>query len=247
VNRIIRVPSVCFVVGLLVCPLPAHAQGGGGGGALNLTAIVARVTALETSLAAETAARIAADAGEAAARATADTTLQSNITTEVTNRVGAVAAESSARAAADTTLQGQIDKLNGSITAADFVGDYAVYLVGTALDGNDSGPVEVASYVVAGTATLAENFTGSITAVGNGRFITEQTPGVNWQSGSFVDSPGGGGIAWSYANGILSIVPNPGVEFNDMDLSAAVGAQVLVGVKGGPPSNNQQLIVWTRK
>jgi hypothetical protein len=239
--------SWCLVVALSLTSLPVQAQGQGGGGSLNLTAIAARVTALETALAGETAARIAAVAGEAAARATAETTLQSNITTEVTNRVGAVAAEISARAAADATLQEQIDKLNGNIAAADFVGDYAVYLVGTALDGDDSGPVEVASYVIAGTATLAADFTGSITAVGNGRFISEQTPGVNWHSGSFVNSPGGGGVTWSYANGTLSIVPNPGVQFNDINLSAAVGGQVLVGVKGGPPSNNQQFIVWTRK
>jgi len=243
----IRVASWCLVVALSLTSLPVQAQAQGGGGSLNLTAIAARVTALETALAAETAARIAAVAGEAAARATADTTLQSNITNEVTNRVGAVAAESSARAAADTTLQGQIDKLNGNITAADFVGDYVVHLVGTALDGDDSGPVEVTSYVIAATATLAADFTGSITGVGNGRFISEQTPSVNWHSGSFVDSPGGGGITWSYANGTLSIFPNPVVQFNDMDLSAAVGGHVLVGVKGGPPSNNQQLIVWTRK
>ena len=46
----------------------------------------------------------------------------------------------------------------GIVTAADFVGDYALYLVGTALDGDDVGPVEVASYVIAATATLAADF-----------------------------------------------------------------------------------------
>jgi len=46
---------------------------------------------------------------------------------------------------------------------------------------------------------------------------------------------------------MLNIVPDPGVQFSAMNLSAAVAGQVLVGTKGGPPSNNQQLIVWTRK
>ena len=70
---------------------------------------------------------------------------------------------------------------------------------------------------------------------------------MNWHSGSFVDSPRRRRYHLELRQRYFSIFPNPGVQFNDMDLSAAVGGHVLVGVKGGPPSNNQQLIVWTRK
>lgn len=71
--------------------------------------------ATQADLAAETAARQAADTtlqtnigAEATARAAADTTLQGNITAEATARANAVTAEANARAAADTALSGDI-------------------------------------------------------------------------------------------------------------------------------------------
>ena len=75
------------------------------GGSADIAALVARVTALETAVANERNARLAADNAlqanislEAAARAAADTTLQSNVN-----------AEAAARQSADTTLQGNIN------------------------------------------------------------------------------------------------------------------------------------------
>ena len=81
-----------------------------------------KVAKLQTDLAAETAARIAADVqlqsnidAEAAARAAADTTLQNNIDAEAAARAAAdttlqsnINAEAAARAAADAALQSQI-------------------------------------------------------------------------------------------------------------------------------------------
>jgi predicted nucleic acid-binding Zn-ribbon protein len=71
------------------------------------TALTSRVSAAETDISDEEAARIAADStlqsnitAEASARASADTTLQSNIT-----------AEASARSTADTNLSNRIDSL----------------------------------------------------------------------------------------------------------------------------------------
>jgi hypothetical protein len=49
-----------------------------------------------------------------------------------------------------------------------------------------------------------------------------------------------------YGAGVLQIVPAPGAQFNDIDLSIAAGGQVLVSARGGPPGSNQQLIVFTR-
>jgi len=75
------------------------------GGSADIAALVARVTALETAVANERNARLAADnalqaniSSEAAARAAADTTLQSNVN-----------AEAAARQAADTALQSNIN------------------------------------------------------------------------------------------------------------------------------------------
>jgi hypothetical protein len=74
------------------------------------TALEARVTTAEADIAAEEAARIAADTtlqsnidAEAATRSSADTTLQSNID-----------AEASARSTADTSLSNRIDALEGA-------------------------------------------------------------------------------------------------------------------------------------
>jgi hypothetical protein len=189
------------------------------------------VAALQAALPAETAARQAADA-----------TLQSNITTEVNNRTSAVAAEISARQAADTTLQGQIDKLNGNITAADLEGTYNFYMVATALDG---GPNTITSYVVTGTMTFGAGGAGqSQGTVAAGTQLKEQAPSLNW----LLTNVGGSGIfdgsfSWGYNNGVVTI--NAGGDINDFTPTA--GGQVMVGVQGGAPGNNQIIFVLTRQ
>jgi hypothetical protein len=256
----LRVAPLCFVVALVLAPLPAHAQGppSGGGGSLNLTELAARVTALEANLAAERAARMAADttlqtninnevnnrvgavAAEISARQAADTTLQNNITAEFIDRVGAVAQEISDRQAADTTLQGQIDKLKGNITAADLEGTYNFYFVATAID---SGPNTITSYFFTGTVTLGSGGTGQSTISASGTQLTEQAPNLNWVATNVGFGAQVGNFSWAYSNGRVTI--NAGGDINDF--TPAAGGQVMVGVQGGPPGNNQAIIVLTRQ
>jgi hypothetical protein len=227
-NRI-RVASLVFVALVLVfAPLPAAAQGA----SLNLTQINARVAALEAALAAETAARQAAD-----------TTLQTNINTEFTDRVSAVAAEINARQAADTTLQEQIDKLNGNITATDLEGTYNLYFVATAMDESGGGLTNtITSYTITGTLTLAAGGTGQINAAAAGRQLQEGLPSQNWVD-SNVGGPIVGNVTWAYSGGTV-IVTTP---FATIGVTPAAGGQVMVGGKGGPPGNNQIINVLTRQ
>ena len=262
----IRVTSLVVLAALAFIPLPAAAQGGGAANnlqalvdalAARVTTLEAAVTALQAALANETAARQAADttlqsnitaevnnrisavAAEIAARQAADTTLQSNITAEVNNRISAVAAESAARQAADTTLQVQIDKLNGNITAADLEGTYNFYFVATALD---SDPNTITSYFYAGTITLESGGIGQLDISASGRQLTEQAPSLNWVAANVGDDQAGN-ISWVYSNGIVTITA--GGDSND--LTPAAGGQVMVGVQGGPPGNNQAILVLTRQ
>ena len=238
----ISVAALAVVMALAVAPLPARAQGPGGGGTNNLQAkveaLTTRVAALETAVAALQAALPA----ETAARQAADTTLQSNITAEVNNRISAVAAEIAARQAADTTLQVQIDKLNGNITAADLEGTYNLYMLATALDG---GPNTIASYVVTGTVTLGAGGTGQVQdTVAAGRQLTEQLPNLNW----LVANVGGSGVfdgsfSWAYSNGTVTF----GCPADCTVVTPAGNGQVMVGVQGGPPGNNQIMFVLTRQ
>ena len=222
----LRAAPLCFIVAVMLVPRPALAQGPSN----NLNAINARITALEAALAAE-----------AAARAAADTTLQNNITAEFNDRVGAVAQEISDRQAADTTLQGQIDKLKGNIVPGDLVGTYAVHFVATAMDGP---PNQLTSYAITGTATLAADNTGFATLTAGGIAWTEGTPLQNWAR----DEVGGVlefDFTWSYSNGTFSMASDN--DFGNGSLNVAAGGQVMVAARGGAPSNNQLIIVWTRK
>ena len=268
----IRKASLCLVVALAIAPLAAHAQGppSGGGGSLNLVELANRVTALEANLAAERAARIAADttlqtninnevnnrvgavAAEISARAAADTTLQNNITAEfndrvgavaqeISDRVGAVAKEISDRQAGDTMLQGQIDKLKGNIVPGDLVGTYAVHFVATAMDG---GPNQLTSYAITGTATLAADNTGFATLTAGGIAWTEGTPLQNWARDE-VSGVIEFDFTWSYSNGTFSTLSES--DFGNGSLNVVAGGQVMVNARGGAPSNNQVIIVWTRK
>jgi len=178
-----RVASLCFIVALVLAPLPARAQG-------PTSSLNARVAALEAA----------------------------------------------------------VSKLQGNIIAKDLVGTYSVYLLGISMDppGTEATFNEMSSYAFAGTATLTENFRGSLNGTIGGRVMTEQAANLNWTN------IGGGGaqagnFSWSYNNGTLTITPDPGVQFKDFDLSVIAGGQAAVSANGGPPSNNQQLTVWTRR
>jgi hypothetical protein len=208
-----------------IAPLPAAAQG---------TNVAARVQALEAAVAALQAALPA----ETAARQAADTTLQTNINNEVTNRVGAVAAEISARIAADTTLQEQIDKLKGNnLTARDLEGNYNFYFIATALD---SDPNTITSYVLTGSLVLGPNGTGHSSAVlASGRQLTEGSAAQTWSAHGFSSVPfsGAGNLWWEYSNGTVAF----GSPDDPTFVRPAGNGQVMVGVQGGPPGNNQAI------
>ena len=145
-------------------------------------------------------------------------------------------------------LEQAVAKLMGNITAADLVGTYNVYLLGIAMDppGTQATFNQMASYAVTGTATLGPNLRGSLNVSFAGIVMTEQAANLNWTNQGGSQSVIGN-FSWTYNSGTLTITPDPGVEFNDFGLSVISGGRALVGAVGGPPGNNQQLTVWSRK
>ncbi len=158
-----------------------------------------------------------------------------------------VAARVAALEATVASLQSRLGKLEGAIAPSDLVGTYSVFLLGVSMDppGTAATFNEMSSYTFVGTATLAANFTGSLAGSMAGRLMTEQAPTLIWTNigGS---GPIGGNFSWSYSNGVLSLNPDPGVQFNSFLLTVTGGGRVLVSAQGGPPTNNQQLIVLIR-
>jgi len=145
-------------------------------------------------------------------------------------------------------LEAAVSKLQGNIIAADLVGTYSVHLLGISMDppGTAATFNEMSSYAFAGTATLAGNFRGSLSGTIAGIVMTEQAANLNWTNNGG-SSALGGDFSWSYNNGILTITFDPGVQSKDFDLSVIAGGEAAVSANGGPPSNNQQLTVWTRQ
>ena len=86
--------------------------------AAETAARIAADSQLSTDLAAETAARQAADTAESTARAAADTTLTNDLAAEVTARTAADTAEATARDAADTQLRTDFDAADKAAAAA---------------------------------------------------------------------------------------------------------------------------------
>ena len=219
----IRVASLVFGVALIWAPLPAQAQGGppGGGPGANLAERVAALEALVATLQTNLA-------NEASARAAADSTLQTNINSEA-----------SSRAAADAALDARVAKFEGNITAADLEGTYNLYFVATAIY---SGPNTISSYFIAGTMTLGSGGTGQIDVSASGSQLTERAPSMTWLAADGSEARVGN-ISWAYSNGRVTI--NDGGDIND--LTPAAGGQVMIGVQGGPPGNNQIIFVLTRQ
>ncbi len=151
----------------------------------------------------------------------------------------ALSAETSARTAADTAMQAEIDKLNGNFTAADLEGTYSFYFVATAID---SSPNTITSYVMSGTMTLQSGGIAQFNVSASGRQLTEQAPSLNWVAANVGENQVGN-ASWAYSNGRVTI--NAGGDINDLTPSA--GGQVMVGVQGGPPGNNQAILVATRQ
>lgn len=173
----------------------------------------------------------------------------------VNARVAALEAAVAALQSGQTALDGRVGKLEGNITAADLAGSYAVYLIGISMDppGSVATFNDMSSYVIRGTLTLTATTgtsgTGTLNGVGDGIEVTEHSPSENW---TWAATPVGGfaqstNLTWTYNSGTRTLSIDPDAGFNAFDLSVAVGGQLLVSAKGGTPSNNQQLLVVTRK
>ena len=207
---------------------------------------------LQTNINTEVTNRVGAVAKEISDRAAADTTLQSNITAEFNDRVGAVAKEISDRAAADTTLQGQIDKLKGNnITASDLEGAYNLYFIATAMDQDPAagGANVIASYVIRGSLVLGPNGTGhGSAAFASGSSLTERLPGQTWVGAGFKDVQfaGEGNLSWTYLNGTVTVIFESTPD-DPTVVTLAGNGQVMVGIQGGPPGNNQAMMLLTRQ
>lgn len=167
-----------------------------------------------------------------------------NLLARVEALEAALASEAAARAAVDGTLQTQIDKLKGNITAADLEGTYNFYFLATALDPGPGATNVITSYVITGTVTLAADGTSHLDATAAGRSLTEQAPSANWVGAGFSGIPFAGDSSWSYSNGIVTVT-DAGGDTNVFTVAA--GGQVMVGVQGGPPGNNQIIMVVTRQ
>ena len=170
-----RLAPLCFVVALVLAPLPARAQQGGNNA--RMAALEAAVAALQNSLSAE-----------ASARATADSALQTNINNEV-----------SARTAASTALNSRVAKLEGFIKDADLVGTYRLTAL---ISGTNANPASVGMAAFFGTATLAADHTGTFQSQGSGAQLVEGSP---WTSSALDLPFEEDAITWSYADGLIHI------------------------------------------
>lgn len=158
--RIMAAITAAAVIGSAAIYLApgATAQGKGAdhGIAHRVKALEQTLATLQADLAAETAARIAADTqlqnninAEAEARADADATLQANIQAEAAARTAAdntlqsnIDAEAAARAVADTALQNQVGPMASVLQPFSRVGD-EVFLTGANLNiRNGAGATE---------------------------------------------------------------------------------------------------------
>jgi hypothetical protein len=109
----------------------------------------------------------------------------------------------------------------------------------------------IASYVIRGTLTLTATTgtsgTGTLSGIGDGIAVTEQSPSETWAWEAFGGFAQSTNLTWSYDSGTRTVSIEPDAGFNAFDLSVAAGGQMMVSVTGGTPSNNQQLLVLTRK
>jgi hypothetical protein len=218
----IRVAVLCFVVSLFLAPQHALAQGGA---ANNLPSINARLTALEATVAAEKAARLAAEAA-----------LQNSVT-----------AETNARATGDTTLQGnintlttQVNKLRGiDLTSADFAGSYGV--IGTFIDVDGGNPANVEIFSVTGTATLLANGQGTLSVTYRGIGLEQGTP---WTDSVFGPEGESIEVTWGFnPNGTIKI--SDGTVNLDIDFNVGAGGRVWT-YGGISDDDTVDMVVLTR-
>ena len=223
----IRAASLCFVVAS-AAPLPVYAQATPPTLATRLSALEGAVAALQNSLNAEEAIRAANDA-----------TLQIQIN-----------AEAAARVASDTTLLAQIDTLKGNITETDLEGTYNFYFVATGLDpAEDNVRNIISSYVITGTVTLGTDGTGFMNAAASGRALTELMPPLNWLAADVSGGPIVGPVSWRYGSGKVDfeiLIDSIAIP-SQIRVTPAAGGPLMFGAKGGPPDNDQRIIVLTRQ
>jgi hypothetical protein len=232
----IRAASLLFAFVFGFAPLPAHAQ--------PISVLRAEVRALRAALAAETAARQAADTtlqnninAEASARAAADTTLQNNINNEA-----------AARAAAGTALDTRVSKLEGNITPADLVGTYTFAGILTRLRAlipdNPPRNATIGSTALTGTLILNANGSGSLTETEDGSELTQGpwtlTPSSFNGTGTFT-------FTWTYASGTIAVSFDMGGGVN---VGVGPGGRLLIASNtefhAGPMRTDTHLYMFYR-
>ena len=153
-------------------------------------------------------------------------------------RVAALEAAVAALQSGQTQLNGRVDKLEGNIAAADFVGTYNTAAFAISLEGGPGAQVGV--FTVQSVTTLNANGTGHVDQQGSFINFTEGNP---WTKGTGSFGPEGIDITWSYANGILHL--SDGTPNLDIDLVVGVGGRVLTHVGLGD-DGEAVLIIATR-
>jgi hypothetical protein len=153
-------------------------------------------------------------------------------------RVAALEAAVAALQSGQTQLNGRVGKLEGNVTAADFVGTYNVAAFAISLEGG--GPAQVGVFTQQAVATLNASGTGHIGQQGSFISITEGNP---WTKGTGSFGPEGIDITWSYANGILHL--SDGTPNLDMDFVVGVGGRILTFVGLGD-DGEAVLVIATR-
>jgi len=153
-------------------------------------------------------------------------------------RVAALEAAVAALQTGQTQLDVRVGKLEGSITAADFVGTYNAAGFAVSLEGG--APAQVGVFTQQAVATLNANGTGHIVQQGSFISISQGNP---WAKDTGAFGPEEIDITWSYANGILHL--SDGTPNLDIDFVVGVGGRILTFVGLGD-DGEAVLVIATR-
>ncbi|WP_157263480.1 hypothetical protein [Azohydromonas aeria] len=169
----------------------------------------------------------------AASWAAAQVTLPYTFKPGMPAKAAEINADLQALATAINGLNARVQKLEGTITAADLAGTYAVNQFQTEIGGNPGA--RVAAYTGRGTLTLAANGTGTLkgnTEVGsqlNLPSLSRSTRNHPQPQESF---------KWSYASGALTIWGMPA--------TVVAGGRLLVITTAGTDDGTNAIVLLTR-
>jgi hypothetical protein len=132
-------------------------------------------------------------------------------------------------------LTARVARLEGQIVAADLAGAYALRGLQVELRApNNGAAAQVASYVLAGTVTLAVDGSATFSAAEDGSKLLFGTLSVSPHQFSET-----GVTSWAYSNGVVTIAGAP-------PLSVAAGGRVLMGATANHGNGTEALLLLTR-